>query len=149
MPDVNLPNEMFAGSEQMIVQIEKRQVNFPNEMFAGPEQTIIQTEKEQITITMKDAEAIKNALMGYLRASTLEDRDYLLRMTEKVPAWIDPDGFMRIGAWFLQARGSSLILTYRMQLGTPVIRLFAATLAKSPEGWIITNLREERIIPRR
>jgi hypothetical protein len=123
-------------------------VNLPNGTFAGPEQMIVQIDKEQVTVTIKEAEAIKNALIAYLRTSTLEDRDYLLRMTEQVPAWIDPDGFLRIGAWLLQARGNSLLLTYRMQQGAPVVRLFAATLAKSSKGWIITDLREERIIPR-
>lgn len=121
----------------------------PDELVIGPQQTTIQLDKEQVTVTQRDADGMRAALLEQLRASSLEERDYLIRMTERAPAWIDADGTIRIGAWVLQAGDGALTLVYRLQAGTAAIRTVNAILARSENGWKVIDIREGRITPRR
>jgi hypothetical protein len=117
--------------------------------FKGPDQTVIHVGGREVVLTLEDARRLKTALMDHLKRSKVEDRDYLVRMTDKVPGWIDPDGRVRIGGWLLQARGDSLALTYRMPGGPGAIKAYTTRVTKEAEGWKLSDVSYERIAPRR
>ena len=117
--------------------------------FKGPDKTVLHVTGRDHVITLDDARAMKDALLDELKRSKIEDKDYLVRMTTKVPAWIDPDGHVRIGGWLLQARGQALVLAYRLPQGPGVIRGYVAQLKQEPPGWKVLEILPERIAPRR
>jgi hypothetical protein len=121
----------------------------PDDPFKGPDQTVVDLAGQEIVITLDDARALKVALLEHLKGSQIEDRDYLIRMTTQAPAWIDPDGFVRIGGWLLQPRGGSLTLTYRMPAGAESTRAYVAYPVKDKQAWKVDRLESERIRHRR
>jgi hypothetical protein len=99
----------------------------------------------EVSLTIGDARELKIALLRRLKAETVEDRDYLIRMTEKVPGWIDPDGFVRIGNWLLQAKKEALVLVYRMPSDTESSRAYTSRVERAPIGWSAAPLQSERV----
>jgi hypothetical protein len=113
--------------------------------FAGPEQVQIDVAGARLTVTRADVQAMKAALLAHLRQSDAEDRDLLVRMTERAPAWIDAEGAVRVGAWLLQPRESGLALTYRLPPGRDAGKAYAALLSRADGQWTVQKLLTERI----
>lgn len=122
-----------------------------DDMFHGLDETVVATVSGPIALTREDARAIGRALIAFLEASGPAVRDDLLPTVEGLPGWIDGFGTVRIGNWVLSARGDDLVLTYRSkpEAGRGPVLFVAALEQRRPEGWVVTNLDRERLIPRR
>lgn len=111
--------------------------------FIGPEQTTMAIGGHLMVLTRGDAAEMREALLAYLQAAPpFEGRDDLLRRTQAVPGWIDPDGRIRIGGWLLDTRGGRLVLAYREPSNAPRLRVFVAPLIRTEHGWAVTELQE-------
>lgn len=118
-------------------------------MFRGKESGTLTVGHETVTISRADGAAIKRALVEDLRRRTVgevEDRDLLLTMTENVPAFIDPTGVLRIGAWILDSDAGKMILRYGMPAGERSTTAYVASLAHERRAlWRVTSVRTEII----
>jgi hypothetical protein len=99
-------------------------------------------------VTLADAEAIRAALVARLQKSDLADRDALIKMTEHAPVAID-SGFLRIGAWLLQAQDDALTLTYRGPLGPAMAQIYRAEIAKEGGSWVAKDVVAGQVRVRR
>ena len=113
--------------------------------FEGPSETVISVAGKQIALSLKDAHAMRLALLEYLKNSKIAERDYLLQMLRDVPGWIDEDGVLRISAWYLQAPYGALVLTNRLPHGPTGGGIYNAYVERTSEGWKVTRLEFERV----
>jgi hypothetical protein len=58
---------------------------------------------------------------------------------------VGPDGFLRLGRWLLQLRGSSLTLFHRLPHSGRSGLAYSATLVRTDDGWRVARLEAERI----
>lgn len=99
----------------------------------------------KITVTTRDLDAIRRALIAYLKASSEEMRDTFVKELEIAMTWIDDEGVGRINQWLLEKRGAHLALVRHPPRG-PIMIFFVADLARSPEGeWKVDAFRTERV----
>ena len=75
-------------------------------------ETVLRVGEADVTITLADAQAMREALRAYLKASDYPERDEVLVWTQG-EARIDPDGSVRIGPWLLGSEDGEIILRYR------------------------------------
>lgn len=113
-----------------------------------PAHAVYQIGGTELFVTLADAEAMRAALLDQLKQSSVEERDQLLGLTEKAAAWIDPDGYLRIGRWLLETRGSSLVLTFRLVSEATILTNYIARLETNSAGWSVTSLDVERALSR-
>src|SRR5262249_49167299 len=113
--------------------------------FDGPSETKIVVGDKEITLTREDAHEMKTALVKYLTAAKIPEREYLLRMLQEVPGWIDEDGTLRIGAWLLGSRGDALALTNRLPHAPAGCAMYHAHVERVGDGWRVTGLDFERV----
>ena len=98
-------------------------------------------------MTIDDVAAIEASLGQALKASQLEDRDYLIQFSKA--GWIDGDGAVRIGAWVLDPTSDPLTLRIRMPgLETaPAVKTYNAILAHD-DSWHVITVRMGHILRR-
>ena len=112
------------------------------------ERTVLRVGDADVSLTLDDAKAMRVALLNYLERSDYEDRDALIRWTQG-PAWIDPEGKVRIGPWLLGSEGKDLVFRYREPPGQYAAKAHKAFLTKNDGTWTVSNLVMERIRVRR
>ena len=99
-----------------------------------------------------DGEALRTALLQYLcgeAASTLEDRELLLRAIENTPSWVDPNGRQHLGDWQLDAADATApTLRCRLPGTKHSMRWYVATLGRWRDAWRVTELRYEHLLGR-
>lgn len=95
------------------------------------------------TVTVQDLDEMRAALVTYLRASSLDDRDSLVRLTEKSISAIDADGAKHIGAWRLNAERGGLFLTLRTGGGQQLIVNYRALVERAETAWRISGIRTQ------
>jgi hypothetical protein len=96
----------------------------------------------KVSLTLKDGEAMKAALLKALEQSNVEHKAELLQSTKPVPVSIDA-GYLRIGIWILQTKGNDLVWRYRMPAGTQTQLSYLATAVKQGNDWIVRDVRPE------
>ena len=111
------------------------------------DRTVLRVGDADVTVTLDDAKAIQVALLDYLKRSDYEDRDALIRWTG--PAFIDPEGTVRIGVWVLGSQGKDIFLGYREPFGPQGAKAHKALLAEKDGIWTVRSLVMEWIRPRR
>lgn len=99
-------------------------------------------------VTLADGEAIKAALLVRLQKSEVADRDALIKMTENAPVLVD-SGFLRVGAWLLQAQDDALRLTYRGPIGPAMAQIYRAEIAKEGGRWVAKDVIAGQVRVRR
>jgi len=120
----------------------------PSHEVESLERTVLRVGDAEVTVTLDDARAIRLALLDYLKQSDYEDREALLRFSQG-PAWIDPDGKVRIGPWLLGSEGKDMFLRYREPPGQFAGKAHKAFLERKDGAWTVTRLLMERIQVRR
>jgi streptomycin 6-kinase len=108
-----------------------------DETVENLKRTLLHVGGRDLVVTQEDAKAIRAALLEWLRQSDREDRENLVRWTQG-PAWIDPDGTVRVGPWLLGAEGSGLVLRYREKE-----RLHTAAVSRDGGAWTIGRVTTE------
>ena len=111
------------------------------------EQTVLKVGETAVTITLADAQAMREALQAYLKASDYPERDEVLVWT-KAAASIDADGSVRIGPWLLGAEDGEIILRYREPATELATKAHRAVVEKKDGAWAVTKVEMERIRPR-
>jgi hypothetical protein len=96
-------------------------------------------------LTQQDGEAIRAALVAWLKTSQLADRDELLTLTERATVWEGPDALINIGRWAIVTESGEIIAKLRQREGIA----FDATLAKEPSTWKVKGIQPVHILPRR
>jgi hypothetical protein len=112
----------------------------------GLEKTVVHLPGGDVPLTRRDAQQIRDALQTYLAAAG-EFQPPLPK--EAGEAWIDFQGHVRTGPWLLEPRGGGLALTYRQP--PPVTRVsyrYVAHLQRTKEGWKVTAITLDQIMPR-
>jgi hypothetical protein len=94
---------------------------------------------QRVQVTVADGRAIKAALLARLRASSVDDRDYLIRATEQVEPAID-GGVLRIGIWILESDGARMRISYRMPAGPEGAQAYRAEVTKSGQSWDVKEI---------
>jgi hypothetical protein len=111
----------------------------------APREIVFDLPGGKITVREADLEAIRHAVIDYLRASREELRDTLIQELTIAMVWIDEDGVGRINRWLLERRGDHLALVRHPPRG-PVMTFFVADLAKDADApWKVTAFRQERM----
>ncbi|MEP7120051.1 MAG: hypothetical protein ABJE95_04035 [Byssovorax sp.] len=111
----------------------------------APKDIVFDLPSGKLTVHEADLEAIRAAVIAYLRGSTEEQRDTLAKELAGAMVWIDEDGTGRINQWLLERRGDHLALV-RHPARSPVMTLFVADLARDDHAiWKVTALRQERV----
>jgi hypothetical protein len=108
------------------------------------EKTVLRVGDTDVPLTRDDANAIRDALLVYLKSSDYIDRDALIGWT-RGSAWIDPDGRLRVGPWLLGAEGKEMILRYREPPGPLAGKAHRATLIRKDGAWTVTTVEMEKI----
>ena len=111
------------------------------------DRTVLRVGDADVSLTLDDAKAMRAALLDYLKRSDYEDRDALIPWTG--PAFIDPEGMVRIGPWLLGSEGKEMFLRYREPPGELAGKAHRATLAKKDGTWTVSSLVMEKIRTRR
>jgi len=111
------------------------------------ERTVLRVGDHDVELTFDDAKAIQKVLLDYLKQSSYEDRDELLKWSD--PAFIDGDGTLRVGLWVLGADAKQMFLRFREPPGQFAGKAHKAILAKTDGTWTVTDLMTERIRVRR
>jgi hypothetical protein len=122
-------------------------MNDDNAKIESLDRTVIRVGETEVSLTLDDAKAIRAALLDYLKASSYEDRDELIRWTG--PAFIDTEGKVRIGVWLLGSDGKDIYLRYRERPGQNMAKAHRAFLTKENGTWTVSNLMMEHISLRR
>lgn len=112
------------------------------------DRTVLRVGDAEVALTLDDVKALRDALLDYLKRSDYEDRDELIRWSGG-PAWIDPEGRVRIGPWLLGSDGKVMFLRYREPPGQYAGKAHKATLTRKDGTWTIRDLVMERIRTRR
>jgi hypothetical protein len=98
--------------------------------------------RHKVSLTLKDGEAMKAALLEAIEQSNVEHKAELLQGTEPVPVSID-SGYLRIGVWILQAKGNDLVWRYRMLSGEQMRLSYLATAVKQGDEWLVRDVGPE------
>ena len=115
----------------------------------GPDHVVLASASGNVEVTLRDADALRNALLDRLRASTSPDRDELIRATEHASANIDPDGAFRLGVWLLDDGSGDLTLTYRFRQSSAGMVLYVVPVAKKGSTWTAGEVRPQIVHARR
>jgi hypothetical protein len=107
------------------------------ETIEGLRKTTVRVGASDVAVTLEDARAMRKALQGALKASDLDARDDLVAWAQG-PAWIAPDGHVRVGPWTLEAHGDELVLRYREPA-----RAHRATVVWAGGEWKVTRVALE------
>jgi hypothetical protein len=100
-----------------------------------------------VVVRTDDLEAIRRAVIDYLRGFRDPLRDQLVAELSGATVWIDEEGVGRINQWLLERRRDHLALV-RHPRRSPVMTFFVADLAKEQQGWKVTAFRTERVAGR-
>jgi hypothetical protein len=101
------------------------------------------------TVTVEDLEGMRTALLEYLRASSLGDRNELVRLTENSKVAIDSSDSKRIGLWRLSAEPKGMFLQLRAGGDESVTVNYRATVERVNEEWLVTGIKSQFIHGRR
>ena len=111
----------------------------------APDEIVFDLPSGKTIVREADLDAIRQAVIDYLRGSTEELRDTFADELAGALVWIDEEGVGRINQWLLEQRGSHLALV-RHPPRSPVMFLFVADLAKEAgQPWKITAFGQERV----
>jgi len=105
---------------------------------AGTPRAVYQLSARTLELTLEDGAEIRAALLAQIAASQVEHRELLLERTRNAPVEID-QGQLRIGGWWLQARGDQLQLMQRMG-PHPVALFYRADVRGEAGRWLVTGL---------
>jgi hypothetical protein len=92
---------------------------------------------QTLVLTLADGAAIRTALLAEIAKSNVEHRERLLAGTRNASVEIE-GGVLRIGLWWLQARGDHLSLMQRMG-PHPVALFYGATVAREHDEWRVSG----------
>jgi hypothetical protein len=96
-------------------------------------------------LTLEDGNAIKAGLLEQLEQSTVDDRDFLLEMTQNAPVSIE-NGRLRIGIWTAEEHANRLELLLRGPFDATATPLWGADVTKQGEQWSVGEvMRAERL----
>ena len=103
------------------------------------------TSDGRLVVTLEDLEGLRAALLAHLESSQIDFRDLLITKTTTAPAYIDADGFARVGSWLLQVRDGAPVLINRISKGHHVMVQAVALLVRQDDAWLVTALDIERV----
>jgi len=116
--------------------------------FTGAAERLTATQTFR-TVTVEDLEAMRTALLEYLRGSALDDREALLRLTESSNATIDSGDSKRIGLWRLSAESKGMFLQLRTAGDERMTVNYRAAIERLNEEWRVTGIKTQFIHGRR
>jgi hypothetical protein len=122
----------------------KKKMSSDDDASESLKDTVLRVGETDVTITLADAQAMREALRAYLKASDYPERDEVLVWT-KGEASIDPDGSVRIGPWLLGAEDGEIILRYREPATALAMKAHRAVVEKKDGAWTVSRLEMERI----
>lgn len=94
----------------------------------------------KMLVTVQDGEAIRAALLAYLRKSELAERAELINYFEHAQIWFGTDAPMNIGGWWLVAEDGHLRLKTRGPAGAGGAQGYVADLAKQGNTWQVEQV---------
>jgi hypothetical protein len=94
-------------------------------------------------------EAIRAALVAWLKQSQLGDRDQLLALKEHAAIWQRPDALLNIGRWALVADDGELRAKLRLSAAGDRGMAFDASIAKQGDGWKVREITPLHVHARR
>jgi hypothetical protein len=113
-----------------------------------PEAIVFDLPGGKVTVRKDDLEAIRRAVIDYLRTWSDPMRDTLVAELSGAMVWIDEEGVGRVNQWLLERRGDHLALV-RHPRRSPVMTFFVADLDRDEgQRWKVTAFRTERVAGR-
>ena len=120
---------------------------------SAPRTATLQTTSGALTVSLVDAQAMARSLTNFLETDPsvasipMLDANSGARLRSGDQPFIDSRGFVRIGLWLLQARGSDLVLTWR-EPGKVGYQVVASVGHTGTTGWHVTGIAREKILAR-
>jgi hypothetical protein len=117
--------------------------------FGGQDKAIVQLDDREVTITLEEAQEIRRALKDYLDSTKEEFQPPLPKIIGE--AWIDGEGYIRMGGWLLESGGDNLVLTYRLP-SQPIAfgYKYVATLEKDTGNkWKVRSISRAKLMFKR